>query len=208
MLKSITISSSALSSIQPMVHSEVVLVLPFIDSHLAEKAKTVLALRADHPGLLILVEDDLRLGFIMVANMVYAKSKSPYFGYLAQDVFPGNYWLKQGMHTLKATGSGLLAFNDGRFFGTLAVFGLVARQWMKSIYHNLLFYPQYKHHFADTEISAIAFEQRALSFNPNALLMEVDFDKHLKEVDPQDAALYRKRAQTGFDGKITPFEAP
>ncbi|MDY7001429.1 MAG: hypothetical protein SVS15_06570, partial [Thermodesulfobacteriota bacterium] len=123
MLESLFVKSSDLASIKDTVHDEVILVLPYIDHGLAVRLEGVLKERARHPGLLVLVEDDKRMGFIMVANLVYAWTKSPYFGYLAQDAFPGDHWLRQGLKSLKDSKAGLLAFNDGRFFGTGAEHG-------------------------------------------------------------------------------------
>ncbi|MCL1940204.1 MAG: hypothetical protein FWG04_06035 [Desulfovibrionaceae bacterium] len=53
--------------------------------------------------------------------------------------------------------AGLLAFNDGCFFGSLAAFGLVDRQWTDSFYGGkTLFYPHYKKTYCDTELTDIA----------------------------------------------------
>ena len=206
MLQSVFAKSSEFDSFAPLVHDEAVLVLPYIDHELAVKLETVLRLRAEHPGLLVLVDDDERMGFIRVANFVYMRTRSPFFGYLAQDAFPGMYWLQQGMRIIKETGAGLLAFNEGRFFGTLAAFGLARRAWLKTLYRNMLFYPGYRSQYGDTELSAIAFGQHQLVFNPNALLIEVDYDKHAKANDPEDDALYKARLATRFDG-LMPADA-
>ena len=204
MLQSVFVKSSEFDSFAPLVHDEVVLVLPYIDHELAVRLETVLRLRAEHPGLLVLVDDDERMGFIRVANFVYMRTRSPFFGYLAQDAFPGMYWLQQGMRIIQETGAGLLAFNEGRFFGTLAAFGLARRAWLKTLYRNMLFYPGYKSQYGDTELSAIAFGQNQMVFNPNALLIEVDYDKHAKANDPEDDALYKARLATRFDGLMPP----
>lgn len=206
MLEVHRLAISGIASAGPLSHHRAVLVLPFIDEGLALRAGDVLSRRALADGLLLLVEDDLRLGFIQVANLVYSRSTSEYFGYVAEDAFPGEGWLKCGLYTLDQTGAGLLAFNDGRFYGNLAVFGLVRRTWARRLYRNFLFYPGYKRHFADTELSAISRELGQMTFNENCLLMEVDYDKHAKRNDPQDDALYRERARSGFGGLVAPFD--
>lgn len=206
MLETLFLKSSGIASAGPMSHEKAVLVMPYIDAGLAAKAADVLARRALAGGLLVAVEDDLRLGFIQVANMVYARSRSEHFGYLAQDAFPGDGWLKCALYTLDHTGAGLLAFNDGRFHGNLAVFGMARRSFVRALYHNFLFFPGYKRHFADTELSAIARAQGVMTYNENCLLVEVDYGKHEKPNDPDDDALYRQRARTGFGGMVQPFE--
>jgi hypothetical protein len=200
MFQSIFTKSSEFASFESLSHDEVVLVLPYIDHDLAVKVEEILRVRADHPGLLVLVDDDERMGFIQVANYVYMRSKSPFFGYLAQDAYPGMYWLEQGMNALKQSDGGLMAFNEGRFFGTVAAFGLARRAWLSSLYRNMLFYPGYKSQFGDTELSAIAFAQNKFVFNPNALLIEVDYEKHHRVNSKEDDALYKARLATQFDG--------
>lgn len=187
-------------------NDEAVLVLPYIDAAQAERLEPVLRRRANAEGVLVLVDDSLRLGFIAVANLVFAKSESPYFGYLAQDAFPGESWLRCALTTLKRSEAWLLPFNDGRFFGNIAVFGLLQRSWARALYHNCVFFPGYKSHFGDTELSVIAHAHGKCIFNPGCLLCEVDYDKHAKGNNPEDDALYRKRAATGFGGVVTPFE--
>lgn len=204
-MKIITIKSSALSMFKLLDYYEVIVVMPAIDMQLANKASKVMQRRTRQKGLLIVVEDDLRLGFIMVANMVYMNTKSRFFCYVAQDAYPGAFWLDDGLETLKKENSGLLAFNDGRFFGTIAVFGLADRKWLYNIYKNFLFYPKYKSHFGDTELTVIALQTGKHVFNPNCLLMEVDYEKHRCKINMDDDKLYRERAEAGFDGRVTPF---
>jgi len=205
MLETIITKSSALSKFKLSSSYETIIVLPAIDMILANKISEIMEIRTRVDSLLIIVEDDLRIGFIMVANMVYMKTTSRYFCYVAQDSYPGYFWLDYGLDTMKRTNAGLLSFNDGRFFGKIAVFGLADRQWLNTIYEKFLFYPKYKSHFADTELSVIAAQTQNLVFNPNALLIEVDYEKHLHGNNPDDDKLYRQRAETGFDGLIAPF---
>ena len=202
MLESLFLRSSNFKNFVPARHDEVVLVLPYIDRDLAVQAEQVLRVRANHPGLLVLVEDDERLGYIRVANFVYSRTASPFFGYLAQDAYPGMYWLEQGMKALKGSQAGLLPFNEGRFFGTVAAFGLVRRAWAATLYRHMLFYPGYRTHYADTELTAIAYTRNQLIFNPHALLVEVDYGKHTKPNNPDDERLYKERLASGFGGLI------
>lgn len=205
MLQLQSVKTSKIASFKNNNHYEVIIVMPTIDMALAARAADVMMRRTDQPGLLILAEDDARLGFIMTANLVYAKTRSDFFSYVAQDAFPGQYWLDYGLETLKQSKNGLLAFNDGRFFGKIAVFGLVNREWCRSLYKNFIFYPQYTSHFADTELSILAYETSNLVFNPYSIMMEVDYEKHLHPNNKDDEKLYIERAKNGFDGRIQPF---
>ena len=205
MLQLHILKTSALATFVNTTHYEVIIVMPSIDMAMARRAADVMIRRTKQSGLLILAEDDARFGFIMTANLVYAKTQSTFFSYVAQDAFPGQDWLDCGLETIKRSQQGLLSFNDGRFFGTLAVFGLVRREWARSLYKNFLFYPGYKANFADTELSVLAIATSNLVFNPNALLMEVDYEKHLHPNNSDDEKLYTQRAQAGFDGRVAPF---
>jgi hypothetical protein len=205
MLEVRTIKYSQLRQFQLIPLHKTIIVLPAVDIILAKRVSEIMKMRTKQKGLLLVVDDDLRLGFIMVANLVYIKTSSRYFCYIAQDAYPGEFWLDYALETIKKTNSGLLAFNDGRFFGKVAVFGLVDRQWVNTIYKKFVFYPKYKSHFADTELSVISSQTSKLVFNPNAILVEVDYEKNLHGNNQDDENLYIERAKTGFDGLITPF---
>lgn len=211
MLETRYAKTSGLAGFRAESPRETVIVMPALDMDLARKAATVMAARANAEGLLVVVEDDLRLGFVMTANLVYAKTSSAYFAYTAQDAFAGYSWLEYGLDTLRKTGGGLLAFNEGLFFGKVAAFGLADRRWLRGVYGNFLFHPEYAAHFADMELSVIALETDMMSFNPYALLVEADYDKH-NGIAEGGRAAYRKdyetyvsRAGRGFDGRVAPF---
>ncbi len=139
MLETIFADSSTLESLGHVHNDEAVFVLPFIDREMADRLAKVLAIRAQHPGLVVLVNDDERMGFMKIANYLCSHSTSRYFGYLAQDAFPGDDWLRAAIRTLDGSSSSLLAFNDGRMHGTLAVFGLARRSWLATLYHKFVF---------------------------------------------------------------------
>lgn len=206
MLSLLELKSSRLAQEDMGGQHETVVVIPYISPERVSQLAVVLRERTEKDALLVMVEDDARLGFIMTANMVFARTRSQYFCYLAEDAFPGYYWLEYGLEPQEKTGAGLLGFSDGRFFGKLAAFGLARREWVTALYGGkCLFFPGYKSHFGDTELSVIAERTRNLVFNPNALMMEVDYEKHHKANNPDDEALYRQRAASGFSGLLPPL---
>lgn len=218
MLEVLRIKTSDILGFHNAAVYESVIVMPSIKMAQAMRAADVMAGRTEAPGLLVVAEDDCRLGFIATANCVYAKTHSRYFGYVAQDAFAGYYWLESALETMQKHEAGLLAFNDGRFFGRLAAFGFADRHWTNSLYGNFLFYPRYTKHYADTELSDLAMLMEKLVYNPHCMMIEVDYEKHRgtsarpeenkiryeTPVDP-DGILYVKRALAGFDGKVRPF---
>lgn len=200
MLETIDIASSQLHTFKGAQHDDAILVLPYIDKELTMRLREVLERRANHPGLLLLVDDDERMGFMKIANIMCSRTQSRYFGYLAQDAFPSMGWLDSAIKTLDGTNAGMLAFNDGRFHGTLAVFGLARRTWLEGLYRKFIFYPGYHSHFGDTELSSIAASQHQLVYNPACIMMEVDYEKHTRKNNQDDALLYKEREQTAFGG--------
>jgi len=177
---------------------DAVIVMPAIKMALAKSLAKVLIDRANHPGLLVIANDDRGLGFISTANKIYERTNSRYFAYIAQDAFPGKDWLALAMKKMKKSGAGLLAFNDGKWFGSLASFGLVDRIFTNSLYKNLLFYPEYKSHFADTELSIIAKNANTLAYDPDCVMIEVDYLKHSRYQNRADKKLFNQRNQNGF----------
>ena len=99
--------------------------------------------------------------------------------------------------------AGLFAFNDGKWFGQLAGFGLVRRSWVNRLYDGALFHPAYHQHYADTELTLIARQQGALLHDPNALLIEVDPQKDKRPINPADRQRFLERKKHGFEGRVT-----
>lgn len=178
--------------------------MPLTDWAAARKIAPVLAQRANCAGRLLLIEDDAGKGFLQTCNEAFALSDAPFVVYLAQDAFPGRQWLALALHVLQTQNKGLLAFNDGKWFGQLAGFGLVRRTWVESVYGgDTLFHAAYHSHYADTELTLIAQQQSQLAYNPNAVLVEVDVDKDRKPTNPQDKALFAQRKESGFNGRVS-----
>jgi hypothetical protein len=184
-------------------HPVVDVVMPYIDQTQAQQTAEILLSRAGVPMRLIAVLDDAGLGFIRIANLVFQASPSPYFVYLAQDAFPGRFWLKIALDCIQHNNQGLLAFNDGKWFGQLAAFGMVNRAWAETIYDGPLFCPEYHSHYADTELTVIAQAQQQLAYSPHALLVEVDHQKDKRPTHADDKRLFAQRKTTGLNGKVS-----
>jgi hypothetical protein len=182
--------------------AQIDVLMPATDAAMARQTARTLLSRAGCDARIIVVHDDAKIGFIAICNALMQNTASPYVAYVAQDAFPGRRWLELAHHVLASGNQGLFAFNDGKWFGQLAAFGLVRRSWVQSVYGDLLFYPEYRSHYADTELSVIAQAQGQLAFNANALLLEVDHCKDGKPAHPADKALFAQRKAQGFDGRV------
>jgi len=196
---------ATLGSLPPQVDAGAapLIVMPFIDPALAHRAAAQLAGRAGIGGVLLAVYDDSRSGFVAVANRLFRASTSASFGYVAQDAFAGRDWLARGQAALTTGGGGLLAFNDGKWNGALAAFGLADRGWAAANYGGDLFHPDYRSHYADAELTVLALAAAKHRYDPESLLVEVDWDKEAKGADAADRALFKARAAAGFDGRVT-----
>ncbi|MCS6764147.1 MAG: hypothetical protein MO853_09570 [Candidatus Protistobacter heckmanni] len=162
----------------------------------------LMAWRAGDDGLLLAVEDARREGMIAVVNSAFRCSESTYFGYVAQDAFAGRNWLALAMQRFEGS-VWLLGFNDGKWGSMLAGFGLAECGWTQRIYGGEFFYPGYHSHYADAELTVIAIAQQAYAYDPNSLMVEVDWNKDHAGLDPQDRSLYAHRAKGGFDGRVS-----
>lgn len=178
------------------------MVMPCIDAALGQRAAVHAAARAGVPGLLLVLHDHARLGFVAVLNAVFRASASPWVGYMAQDAFAGRQWLALALRALESRQGGLLGFNDGKWQGQLASFGLARRRWIESLYGGDFFYSGYRRHYADAELTLIAREQGCYVYQPDSVLVEVDWGKDGAAVDPQDRALFARRRASGFDGRV------
>jgi hypothetical protein len=183
--------------------AETIVAMPWIDRERALGTARLLTNRAGAPMLLLALQDDTRVGPVKIWNDVLASTSGSFFVYLADDAFPGRGWLRRAIEKMQAHRDGhLLAFNDGKWFGELAGFGLARREWLDHVYDKALFHPGYRRHFGDTELTLIARQQSALLYEPDALLVEVDMHKDRKSVDEQDRRLFEQRKNHGFDGRV------
>lgn len=66
----------------------------------------------------------------------------------------------------------------------------------------MFFHGQYKRHYADTELTLLAMQARGFVYQPNSVLVEVDWGKDQAQVDASDKALFKKREAQGFGGKV------
>jgi hypothetical protein len=183
--------------------ADVILVMPYLDQAMAERCADLMSRRAGTEGLIIAVHDTDRNGFIAVANRIFENTESEYFGYVAQDAFPGKQWLDLAVKTLRRQRASLLAFNDGKWKGALAAFGLAERKWARNNYEGMFFFPDYRSHFADVELTVLAISQKQYCYNANAVLVEVDWDKDKTSVNSSDKALYQLRKSDGFNRRVT-----
>ena len=177
--------------------------MPTNNLGMAKQCATLMATRAGEPGLILVIEDTDGEGFIRICNRAFRHSQSEYFGYVAQDAFPGRGWLKLAIINMVHAKRGLFAFNDGKWHGMLASFGLVNREWAARNYEGDLFCPGYDRHYADAELTLIAKCHQMLAYDPRSVLVEIDWNKDGKPVDALDKLLFNQRAKTLFDGRVT-----
>ena len=206
-MKSSQIEYLTTRSLQHVTHSvsaprDVLIVMPFTQPSHAQMALQLMAKRAQVPVLLVGVHDEDGWGFIRIVNHVFRLSQSRYFGYVAQDAFAGRSWLAMALSAL-GDGGALLGFNDGKWAGALAGFGLAQRQWAAQNYHGDFFYPKYRRHYADAELTVLAMQARRYVYEPNSVLVEIDWHKDQSAVDRADRALFLQRRALGFDNKVT-----
>lgn len=195
-----------MDKIDSFSHSDpegVAVIMPCIDTELGLKTADILQRRAGMPCKIIIANDTLRQGFIKTANEVFKRLDVKYVVYLAQDAFPGRDWLALAYKSLEKTGKGLLAFNDGKWMGNLASFGMVRKNWIAQFYDNLLFHDEYITHSADNELSTIAKATNNYDYNPNSTLIEVDYEKDTKGFgNNNDRQNFINRCKSGFQNRI------
>jgi hypothetical protein len=203
-MKTALIESTQIGAYAPSLNVDgTLVVVPVIDLEMGKKAASLAASRANAQGLVLVVLDNARIGLVKIHNQVFQNSKSSYYAYLAQDAFAGRNWLSLGVDALNAQGAGLLGFNDGKWQGQLAAFGLARREWVNDVYGGSFFFEGYSSHYADTELTLIAREQGSYVYEPNAVVIEVDWHKDTKpSTNLQDKSLFQTRAQQGFGGRV------
>ena len=181
----------------------IAVVMPCLDEKKGMETATLLLQRAGIDCRIFVVQDTARQGFVKTFNDAAARISTKYIVYLAEDVFPGVDWLRSAHRTLEQTGKSLLAFNDGKWKGRIASFGMVRSNWAKEMYGGPVFFPGYKSHKADNELTVIARATEEFVYDPNVTLIELDpTKKMLKEKLSDDRLLFDSRFRNGFDGLV------
>jgi hypothetical protein len=172
----------------------VTVVMPATDTHQALLAAQRMARFAGMPMRMVIVNDVIRQGFIKTVNAVSNHLKPEYLAYVAQDALAGKNWLAKAYKKMTTENKSVCAFNEGRFLGNLAQFGLVKVAFTAQQYgdHNV-FYDQYIKHRADDELTLLAKLNDEFVFAKDALLMEVDYSLQKAIYEP-DLDLYKRRA--------------
>lgn len=177
-------------------------IIPTINPEKALETSKTLKDRAGMDFKLVVIEDIEKNGWVATINSAVRNNPSDYYIYLADDVFPSKNWLVEAMKVVKDKDLGLLAFNDGKWFGKMASFGLVKHDWMIKNYNGDLLNPVYRSHYADPEITLLALSDKVFGYAPKSIMMEV----HNKTGIPnnkEDQAIFRQRKLSGFEGRIT-----
>lgn len=197
----VSLNMSELDTTELRVSPSISIVMPCIDEELGHKTAQILSSRAGTGCTVIIAMDDMRGGFMSTLNSVAAKCNSRFIVFVAQDAFPGRDWLKIALERIENEGAGLLAFNDGKWFGRIASFGMVRKSWIKKFYENAILNPYYKAHKADNEITVLAKLDGRFVYEPNSTLIEVDYRKDAGGSNPEDDERFRER----FNNQLTQF---
>lgn len=196
--------------------SAAVMVMPFTDPAMAQKAANLAASRAGSlnasgglldvcaESILLAVHDIQRQGFVATVNQAFKVTQSPWLGYMAQDAFAGRNWLALALQKLQSQkDAALLGFNDGKWQGQLASFGLARRDWISKVYTDAFFFQGYHSHFADAELTLVARQQGVYAYEPQSVLVEVDWQKDQAAVNDADRRLFTTRKKSGFGNRVS-----
>jgi glycosyltransferase involved in cell wall biosynthesis len=183
----------------------VVAIMPCIDTDKGARTSEILLRRAGIICTVIVIHDTLRQGFIRTLNEAAARVSARYIVYLAEDAYPGRDWLRNAYNALEKSGCGLLGFNDGKWSGRIASFGMVRTEWVRALYGGPVLYPGYHSHKADNELTVIARALETYLYDPNCILIEYDPDKDSGGSNPKDDDVFSARFRSGFGG-LAPLE--
>ncbi len=189
-------------ALEPLKAQETLVAIPFTDVSMVKQSAQLMAKRALAPGTILAIFDDLQLGFMQIVNQVFRQTQSDTFAYAAQDAFAGRAWLQLAMDALGEQYQ-FLGFNDGKWAGAMASFGLARRSWASKNYQGNFFCPQYRSHYADAELTLLAMQEGVYVYEANSLLVEMDWEKDIKRVDENDRQIFLQRRAIGFDSRVT-----
>jgi hypothetical protein len=153
--------------------------------------------RAGLPCQVVCTPDINRIGWVAMHNLISRTYKWDWYVYSAIDYFPGREWLKLALKKAETTGKTLIGFNDGKWRGSNATAGLVHKSVV--VKYGCLFPDVYKSHGADPELTEKCQRDGLFAYEPEALLVEIDYEKDfISKTNKDDYNMYLKRKQEGF----------
>lgn len=190
------------------IKQKVVVIMPSINMKQANDAAEVMKIRAGMPVDIEVVEDTKREGFVKICNRVskdYLKKGYNLFAYTAQDAYVSKGWLLSAVMSQIEQMAGLIAFNDGKWWGKLAQFGMMTDEFMLHFNDGNMLPPHYFGNYTDCELTLIALQNNQFGWARDSIMMEIDpeKDKGNKKVNAEDKATFAKRKLLQFDGKVT-----
>jgi len=151
---------------------------------------------AGMPMRMIIAHDSIKQGYIKTLNSIAKIVSSEFIVYVAQDALSGKNWLKIAYQNIIKYEKSLFAFNDGKYDGDLATFGLVRKSFCEKFYGaGNIFFEGYHSHRADDELTLLAKLNQQLAYSPAALMLEVDY-RLQREINSDDVKLFKLRRQS------------
>jgi hypothetical protein len=148
---------------------------------------------------MIIIHDTIRQGYVKSLNLIASHINSEFVAYVAEDVLAGKDWLLIAHQKLIKEKKSVLAFNDGRYQGDLATFGLVRKSFCEQFYGaGHIFFEGYKTHRADDELTLLAKLHSQFAFSPLALMIENDY-RTQRPLNTDDVALFNDRKMQIID---------
>lgn len=194
--------------VQIAMQQKVVVIMPSIKMDMAQNAADVMKIRAGMPVSVEVIEDTKHEGFVKICNRVskdYLKKGYNLFAYTAQDAYVSKGWLLAAVMSQIEQMAGLIAFNDGKWWGKLAQFGMMTDDFMKTYLDGNMLPPHYFGNYTDCELTLIAMQNNQFGWAQDSIMMEIDPDKDKgkKSVNKDDQKTFNARKLTKFDGKVT-----
>jgi hypothetical protein len=182
--------------IHPGNEKIVSVIMPTTDIAQAVQSARRMIDNAGMPMRMIIAHDSIRQGYIKTLNSIAKEVASKFIVYVAQDALAGKNWLKIAYQNIVKHEKSLLAFNDGKYDGDLATFGLVKKSFCEKFYGaGNIFFEGYHSHRADDELTLLAKLHQQLAYAPTALMLEVDY-RLQREINPDDVKLFNLRKQS------------
>lgn len=184
---------------------KVAILIPTVNPEKAKQVADICHQRAGYPHKIIVEEDVDRIGWVAMINKLHRENPADFYIYGADDMFPSRNFLKEAMEVMENTEIGLLAFNDAKWNGINATFGIVRQDWIKTIYDTDLLHKGYRSHYADPELTMIARGQNKYAYKPEISMVEIVYNKegtNIPRNNEEDRKLFRERKKSGFNGLV------
>ena len=175
---------------------KIAIVIPYRpgNKEIATKAAKLYIIRAGMDCKVYTIEDSEQKGWVNAQNWAFNNLDFDFYIYSCDDYIPCRNFLIKAYQSYLGTQKQVIAFNDGKWDGSMATIALVKKEFAEKLEDGNLFYKGYFGNYGDPELTDHAIHFGEYAYLDNVPFMEIEYEKEVNpHVNQKDRQTYLAR---------------